>query len=210
MPARAAEGWSSPRRARPTWRRTRRCRPRRRRRSRSRRWLSSRSGMRTMRRAHTSVRSRRGCSRSRDRVAAAHTIAATPRELFASRFQAIGKSQSRLFSALFLRRSTLVMEMMMKTFSGTLIVVASLMLPFAASAQQGSTGANSVGSAFTSPGPSTGAGGGTGGGADAGASTQVQNAGPAGSTGGNNVGATLPAPSAGQSAAGTHPDRTHQ
>jgi hypothetical protein len=91
------------------------------------------------------------------------------------------------------------MEMMMKAFSRTLIVVASLMLPFAASAQDGSTGANNVGSAFASPAPSSNASGATTGGADAGASTQVQNAGPAGSTGGNNVGATLAAPPAGNS-----------
>jgi hypothetical protein len=101
------------------------------------------------------------------------------------------------------------MEMRMKTFPKTLIVAASLMLPFAASAQQGSTGANSVGSAFTSPGPSSGASGGTTGGADAGSSTQVQNAGPAGSTGGNNVGATLAPPPAAQSAGNRQPG-THQ
>ena len=106
----------------------------------------------------------------------------------------------------------------MKNFVGTLIVGASLMLPFAASAQvqnagpDGSTGANSVGSTFTSPSPSAGASGATSGGASAGASTQVQNAGPPGSTGANAVGAAQPAPSAGnQSVGGTaHPDRTHQ
>jgi hypothetical protein len=96
----------------------------------------------------------------------------------------------------------------MKTFSKTLIVVASLVLPFAASAQQGSTGANAVGSAFTSP--SSGASGTTTGGADAGASTQVQNSGPAGSTGGNNVGAVLAAPSPAQNAGNGHPGQTHQ
>ena len=89
----------------------------------------------------------------------------------------------------------------------TLIVVASLVLPFAASAQQGSTGANSVGSAFTSP--SSGASGTTTGGADAGASTQVQNSGPAGSTGGNNVGAVLAAPAPAQNAGNGQPG-THQ
>jgi len=89
----------------------------------------------------------------------------------------------------------------------TLIVVASLVLPFAASAQQGSTGANSVGSAFASP--SSGASGATTGGVDAGASTQVQNSGPDGSTGANNVGTTLAAPS-GQSAGNPHPGQTHQ
>jgi hypothetical protein len=104
------------------------------------------------------------------------------------------------------------MEMRMKTFSRTLIVAASLLLPFAASAQQGSTGANSVGSALTSPAPSSGASGATTGGADAGSSTQVQNAGPAGSTGGNNVGATLaaPAPAPAQNAGNGHPGQTHQ
>jgi hypothetical protein len=101
------------------------------------------------------------------------------------------------------------MEMMMKTFSKTLIVVASLVLPFAASAQQGSTGANAVGSAFTSPAPSSGASGATTGGANAGASTQVQNAGPAGSTGGNSVGAALAAPAPAQNAGNGQPG-THQ
>jgi hypothetical protein len=91
----------------------------------------------------------------------------------------------------------------MKTLSKTLIVVASLVLPFAASAQQGSTGSNSVGTNFA-PAPSSAATGATTGGADT--STQVQNAGPAGSTGGNNVGAVLPAPAqnAGNGQPGTH------
>ena len=109
----------------------------------------------------------------------------------------------------------------MKSFAVTLIVGASLMLPFAASAQvqnagpDGSTGANSVGSSFTSPGPSVGASGGTTGSASAGPSTQVQNAGPDGSTGANNVGG-LATPSgagnnAGQSAGrAAQPGRTHQ
>jgi hypothetical protein len=99
------------------------------------------------------------------------------------------------------------MEMRMKTSFKTLIVVASLVLPFAASAQQRSTGANSVGSAFTSP---SGASGATTGAADAGASTQVQNSGPAGSTGGNNVGAVLAAPSPAQNAGNGQPGQTHQ
>src|SRR5207253_1530345 len=105
-------------------------------------------------------------------------------------------------------------EITMKTVVGTLIVVGSLVLPFAASAQvqnagpDGSTGANSVGSSFTSPGPSAGAGSGTSG---AGASTQVQNAGPDGSTGANSVGAAAPAPAARQSAGGAaQSGRTHQ
>jgi hypothetical protein len=110
------------------------------------------------------------------------------------------------------------MEMIMKTFVGALIVGASLMLPFAAWAQvqnagpNGSTGANSVGSSFTSPGPSAGASGASSG---AGASTQVQNAGPDGSTGANNVGG-LATPSgagnnAGQSAGrAAQPGRIHQ
>ena len=122
------------------------------------------------------------------------------------------------FSALSLHARNNVVEMIMKTFTRTLVVVASLLLPFAASAQvqnagpDGSTGGNSVGSALTSPGPSAGAGGATSGAAGAGASTQVQNAGPAGSTGANAVGSVQPAPSAtGQSVGGTaHPDRTHQ
>jgi len=98
------------------------------------------------------------------------------------------------------------MEMIMKNFVGTLIVGASLMLPFAASAQvqnagpDGSTGANSVGSTFTSPSPSAGASGATSGGASAGASTQVQNAGPDGSTGGNNVGGLATPSGAGNNA----------
>jgi hypothetical protein len=98
------------------------------------------------------------------------------------------------------------METTMKNFAAALIISASLMLPFAASAQQGSTGANSVGSAFATPAPS----GATTGGADSGTSTQVQNSGPAGSTGANNVGSTLAAPAPAQNAGNGHPGQTHQ
>ena len=106
--------------------------------------------------AHTRVSSRRACSRSRDRARAPCTIASKLQRLFASRCREIAPTQSRLFSALFLDRPTLVMEMRMKPFSKTLIVVASLVLPFAASAQQGSTGSNSVGANFA-PAPSASA-----------------------------------------------------
>jgi hypothetical protein len=41
----------------------------------------------------------------------------------------------------------------MKNFAAVLIVSASLMLPFAASAQSGSTGANNVGATLAAPSP---------------------------------------------------------
>ena len=86
-----------------------------------------------------------------------------------------------------------------------LITAALILAAGTAWAQQGSTGANSVGSAFSTPAAPSNPADGTG------ASTQVQNAGPDGSTGGNNVGAAVSAPTAGRSVGSVpHAAPTHQ
>jgi hypothetical protein len=70
-----------------------------------------------------------------------------------------------------------------------LIVAAALLVAPAAWAQQGSTGANSVGVGISQPVAPPPSAGGT-----PGASAQVQNSGPSGSTGSNNVGAAITPP----------------